>query len=298
MVEADDYVLTNPTDWTWTYGMEHDPVEPSSVLLPGRVDAPANDWEGSSAVGHFDTQPAAAAAANTLSGICVAKTVILPNKPFPWGGQADRDTLEEVLNQLRAQGARDAFITDADTGYLNYFDIRAHCENRDQALAIGRQMAPILWPPWLKGLIKPWAPGRRLSEEQVRARMYVASLWRGSDRQPRDELESKIWEIWRALQETEERAAGQYAAGVAIDEEITSAVQKHNAALHALLGEEAEQWGLPWYIDWKVRVDNNDVCLSFVGCSHVAKGFPALVGWLKESGVRSAMYAVHNLIRP
>jgi hypothetical protein len=78
-----DDVLTNPIfpphePWSWTSGMDHDPEEPSSVLLPGRVDQPASNVQGSTAVGQFGSASAAAAAANALSGICVAATVILP----------------------------------------------------------------------------------------------------------------------------------------------------------------------------------------------------------------------------
>ena len=298
MIADHDDVLTEPIDWTWTFGDEHDPVEPSSVLLPGRVDAPASNLEGSSAIGQFDSQPQAAAAADALSGMCVGQTVILPNQPNPWGDEADQNTIRVVIDQLTAAGARDAFITDEDTGSLTWFDIRARCEHRDEALAIGRQMAPIMWPPWVKGLIKPWAPGRRLSEQQVRARMYIARLWRHSDRQPRDEFESKIWQIWRAWQELQETAANQLVAGVPIDEELAAAGRKHEATLRSMLGEEAEVRGSPWYLQWKVLVEDNDVCLSWVWYMHVAAGFPALVRWLDQSGVQSAKYAVYNLTRP
>lgn len=298
MIADHDDVLTDPIGgWTWTFDMEHDPVEPSSVLLPGRVDVPASNLEGSTAVGQFGSQSVAAAAADALSGICVAETVVLPDQPYPYGGAPDQDKLPVVIDQLRTAGAREAFITDADTGYMHSFDIRAHCENRDQAFEIGRQMAPIVWAPWLKGLISPWAPGRKLGEEQVRARMYVASLWR-SDRQPRDELESKIWQLWRAWQDDQQRAASQFVAVAAVDDELTGAEQKHQARLHSLLGEEPEEWGMPWYLHWKVLVENNDVCLSSVWCAHFATGFPALVRWLQESGVRTAKYSLYNLMRP
>ena len=32
MIANHDDVLTEPIDWTWTFGDEHDPVEPSSVF--------------------------------------------------------------------------------------------------------------------------------------------------------------------------------------------------------------------------------------------------------------------------
>jgi hypothetical protein len=296
-----DDVLTNPSFpphqlWSWTLGMEHDPEEPSSVLLPGRVDQPASNVEGSTAVGQFGTASAAAAAANALSGICVAATVILPGQPYP--ASPGQEKLGVVIDQLKAAGAREAFITDADTGYLHSFDIRAHCESQDLALAIGRQMAPIVWAPWFGGLIRPWAPGRKLGEDHVRARMYIASLWRGSDRSPRGELESKIWELWRAWQGDQQRAVSQHFAGAAVDDKLTDALNKYPAALHSLLGEEPEEPGMPWYVRWDVFVDGNDVCLSSVWCSHFATGFPALVRWLHESGVRSARYSLYNLMRP
>lgn len=297
MVEDDDDVLTDPPGWTWTEGPDHDPVEPTWPLLPGRVDRPASIHEGSSAVGQFDTHSAAAAAADVLSSICVAQTVILPGQPYPWGGPADQDILTAVIDQLNGAGSRDAFITDADTGYYTQLDIRAHCTTRGEALAIGRQMAPIEWPPWLRGLIKPWAPGRKLSEEHVRARLYIASLWRRSDRKPRDELESKIWEVWRAWREEQDEVASQLLTGAGTNEGSKSTMEAYVASLHSMLGEEPEEWGLPWYLSWQIRVDNADVCLSFVSC-HVATGFPALVRWLRESGVESANYAVYNLMRP
>jgi hypothetical protein len=78
VIAKDDDVLTKPIRWSWTAGMEHDPVEPRSQLLPGRADAPAPTADGCSAVGQFESQSAAAAAADALSGICVAETVILP----------------------------------------------------------------------------------------------------------------------------------------------------------------------------------------------------------------------------
>ncbi len=302
MIGDHDDVLTDPVHgWTWSFGMDDDPVEPSSVLLPGRVDGPASSRDGCSAVGQFASPSAAATAADALEGICVAETVILPGQPYPWDDGADRDTVPGVIDRLTAAGARDAFITDADTGYMHSIDIRAHCEDRDQALAIGRQMAPIS-PPFHEGLIKPWAPGRKLTQDQVRARMYVASLER-SDRPPRDELESKIWAIWRAWREDQLRAANQYVADptglhVTAVGAITAAMQKHKAALDVFLGTETEEWGSPWYLSWQVVIENNDVCLSSVWCMHIGTGFPALVRWLDESGVKSATYFVYNRMRP
>ena len=302
MIGDHDDVLTDPVrGWTWSFGMDDDPVEPSSVLLPGRVDGPASSRDGCSAVGQFASPSAAATAADALEGICVAETVILPGQPYPWDDGADRDAVPGVIERLTAAGARDAFITDADTGYMHCIDIRAHCEDRDQALAIGRQMAPIS-QPFHEGLIKPWAPGRKLTQEQVRARMYVASLER-SDRPPRDELESKIWAIWRAWREDQLRAANQYVADptglhVRAVGGITAAMQKHKAALDVFLGTETEEWGSPWYLSWQVVIENNDLCLSSVWCMHIATGFPALVRWLDESGVKSATYSVYNRMRP
>jgi hypothetical protein len=51
VISDHDDVLTNPDfqpyfHSRWTLGMEHDPVEPNSVLLPARVDAPASNLEG------------------------------------------------------------------------------------------------------------------------------------------------------------------------------------------------------------------------------------------------------------
>lgn len=131
--EHDD-VLTNPdfppySSWSWTLGMEHDPEEPTSALLTARADAPPSSVEGSTAVGQFDSGSAAAAAANTLAGICVADTVILPGQPNP--ASPGREKLAVVIDQLRSAGDREAFIIDADTGYIHAFDIRAHCESRD-----------------------------------------------------------------------------------------------------------------------------------------------------------------------
>lgn len=302
MIADHDDVLTNPIGgWTWTLGMDHDPVEPSSVLLPGRVDAPALSRDGSSAVGQFASHSTAATAADALTGICVGETVILPGQPYPWGGEADQDTLRVVIDQLIAAGARDAFITDVDTGYMTMIDIRAQCQDRDEALAIGRQMTPIS-PLFHEGLIKPWAPGRKLTEDQIRARMYLASLER-ADRQPRDELESKIWEIWHAWGEDQPRAASRLVAGatglpVNTVDDITAAILKRKAALEPVLGTEAEERSWPWYLNCKALVENNELCLSFVGFMRIATGFPALVRWLNESGVNSAKYSVYNLMRP
>ncbi len=303
MIADHDDVLTDPVHgWTWSFGMHDDPAEPSSVLLPGRVDAPASSRDGCSAVGQFASQSAAATAANALAGICVAETVILAGQPYPWDDEAEQDTVPAVIDQLTAAGARDAFITDADTGYMHSIDIRAHCEDRDQALAIGRQMVPIS-PPFHEGLIKPWAPGRKLTHDQVRARMYVASLER-SDRPPLDELESKVWSIWRAWREDQLRAANQYVAVPTLGDisaamgDISDAMQKHKVALDVFLGAETEEWGSPWYLGWQVVVENNDVCLSSVWCMHIATGFPALVRWLDDSGVKSATYSLYNRMRP
>jgi hypothetical protein len=281
--------------------MGHDPVEPSSVLLPGRVDAPASNRDGSCAVGLFASQSASANAADALKAICVASTVILPGQPQPWGGEADRETISTVIGQLFAAGARDAFITDADTGYITMLDIRARCHDREQALAIGRKMVPIS-PPFNEGLIKPWAPGRKLTEDQVRARMYVASLER-SDQQPRDELESRIWEIWRAWRDDQLSALSRLQADATeastggVDD-IRIAMRKRTAALGVFLGTEAEESGSPWYLGWQALVENNDLCLSSVWCMSFATGFPTLVRWLVESGVHSAKYSVYNLMRP
>jgi len=225
--------------------------------------------------------------------------------------------LPPVIDQLIAAGARDAFITDADTGYLHFIDIRAHCEDRNHALAIGRQMVRVS-PPFNEGLINPWAPGRKLTEDQVRARMYVASLERSEyqvraqtylaslerfDQPPQDELESKIWAIWRAWREDQLKVANQLMADPAgletgAVDDIRPAMQKHKAALDVFLGTEAQEWGAPWCLHWQVVVESNDVCLSSVWCMSIATGFPALVRWLSESGVQSAKYSVYNLMRP
>src|SRR2546425_11968810 len=117
--------------------MDHDPVEPSSVLVPGRLDAPASSSVGCSAVGQFESQSAAAAAPDALSGICVAETVILPGLPYP-----DRDEppgklyLAAAIDQLTSASARNAFITDVDIGYMHSIDILAHSRSEDHALAI------------------------------------------------------------------------------------------------------------------------------------------------------------------
>lgn len=303
-----DDVLTNPVHWGWTVGMEHDPVEPRSVLLPGRVDAPSTTWDGCSAVGQFESHSAAAAAADALSGICVAETVILPGLAHPGGAKGHGDMhLTAAIDQLVGAGARAAFIADADTGYSHEVDIRAHCNTREQALAIGRQMAPIP-PQYLSGLIQPWAPGRKLNEDQVRARMYLASIiGRGgrrddvvpaAPRMPADELESKIWQAVHAWYEDHERLMSLTGSDPDARVEFEVAFEKHMAAVRSLIGVEAEELGSPWYLHWDVLVENNDVCLSTVWCMHIATGFPALVRWLQENGVRSANYEVYNLMRP
>src|SRR5712692_2871057 len=138
MIGDHDDVLTDPVrGWTWSFGIDDDPVEPNSVLLPGRVDAPASSRDGCSAVGQFASQSAAATAADALAGICVAETVVLPGQPLLYGDGGDENTLRAVIDQLIATGARYAFMTDADTGYMHSIDIRAQCQDRDQALAIG-----------------------------------------------------------------------------------------------------------------------------------------------------------------
>src|SRR5207249_2118982 len=301
MIADNDDVLTDPVrGWTWSFGMDDDPVEPSFVLLPGRVDGPASG-DGCSAVGQFASQAAAATAADALAGICVAETVILPGQPYPRNDEAHLDTVPAVIDRLTVTGARDAFITDADTGYMHSIDIRAHCADRDHALAIGRQMVPIS-PPFHEGLIRPRAPGRKLTKDQVRARMYVASLER-FDRPPRDELESAIWAIWRAWRADQLRATNRYVAGstglnASALGDIGSAMQKHKVAMGVFLGTETEESGSPWYLAWRVLVENNDVCLSSVWCTHIAMGFPALVRWLDASGVKSAKYSIYNRMRP
>jgi hypothetical protein len=294
----DDFVLTDPVDWTWTFGDDHQAVEPASVLLPGRVDAPAADWEGSSVLGQFDSQAAAAAAADSLSGICVAETVILPNQPWPYGGSPRREKLPAVIDAMTAAGAREAFVTDADTGRLTWFDVRVLCRDRDQALELGRRMGPIFWSPWFKGLVKPWAPGRTLSEEQIRSRMYIARLWRGLDRQARDERESKIRQIWRDWQEAQEKDLPHLLATGRLSDEVGVAGKKYEAALRSFMGEEPEEWGSPWYLSGTIRVEDHSVCLSWLWFEHVSTGFPALVRWLLNMGVQSAEYSIYNLSRP
>jgi hypothetical protein len=215
--------------------------------------------------------------------------------------------LTAAIDQLIGAGAHAAFITNADTGYHHAVDIRAHCETREQALAIGRQMAPIP-AQYQSGLIQPWAPGRKLNEDQVRARMYLASLvgrgGRADDvvaaapRLPGDELESKIWQIVRGWYEDHERLVSLTGSDPVARGESEAAFEKHMAAVRSLLGVEAEELDSRWYLHWDVLVENNDVCLSSVWCMTFAAGFPALVRWLRENGVRSANYAVYNLMRP
>ena len=115
MIGDHDDVLTDPVHgWTWSFGMDDDPVEPSSVLLQGRVDGPASSRDGCSAVGQFASPSAAATAADALEGICVAETVILPGQPYPWDDGADRDTVPGVIDRLTAAGARDARTSPQD----------------------------------------------------------------------------------------------------------------------------------------------------------------------------------------
>src|SRR5437867_7078001 len=85
MIADNDDVLTDPVrGWTWSFGMDDDPVEPSFVLLPGRVDGPASG-DGCSAVGQFASQAAAATAADALAGICVAENRHSPGSALPQG---------------------------------------------------------------------------------------------------------------------------------------------------------------------------------------------------------------------
>ena len=77
-----------------------------------------------------------------------------------------------------------------------------------------------------------------------------------------------------------------------------AAMQKHKVALDVYLGSETEEWGSPWDLGWQAVVEKNDVCLSSVWCMHIATGFPALVRWLDETGVKSATYSVYNRMRP
>src|SRR5438094_7518449 len=84
MIADNDDVLTDPVrGLTWSFGMDDDPVEPSFVLLPGRVDGPASSGDGCSAVGQFASQAAAATAADALAGICVAKPLFSRVSPTP-----------------------------------------------------------------------------------------------------------------------------------------------------------------------------------------------------------------------
>lgn len=302
MISRHDELLTNPVGWHWTLGMEHDPVEPESDLLPGRVDASASVSRTAVSccvVGQFDSQLAAATAADQLSGICVARTVILADVPYTGEATDDEPELSAAINRLKRAGAALTFVTDADTGYMHSVDIRARCGTREQALAIGRQMIPIQ-PPFLEGLVLPWAPGRMLSEEQVRARMYLASLER-SDQPPRDELESNIWEVWRKFRDEQMRSAARASAGASVRDlfdALMAAIPIHRAAVQGFLGAEPTEMASPWYLHWMLRVEDTDVCLSSVWCLHLAAGLPALVRWLRESGVERARYSVYNLMRP
>src|SRR5438094_10507214 len=131
--------------------------------------------------------------------------------------------------------------------------------------------------------------------------MYVASLER-FDRPPRDELESAIWAIWRAWRADQLRAANRYVAGstglnASALGDIGSAMQKHKA-MGVFLGTETEESGSPWYLAWRVLVENNDVCLSSVWCTHIAMGFPALVRGLASTGRRAPRNPTINPFRP
>src|SRR5207249_5253824 len=105
MIADNDDVLTDPVrGLTWSFGMDDDPVEPSFVLLPGRVDGPASSGDGCSAVGQFASQAAAATAADALAGICVAETVILPGQPYPRDDELHLDTVPAVIDRLTSHG--------------------------------------------------------------------------------------------------------------------------------------------------------------------------------------------------
>jgi len=206
-----------------------------------------------------------------------------------------------VIDRLAAAGARDAFITDTDTGYMHSIDIRAHCEDRDQALAIARQMVPIS-PPFHEGLIKPWAPGRKLTKTRwERACMSQASSapighremsWsRRSGRSARME---------RGPVESCKSVCGRprwFASKCGGD--IWAAMQKHKVALDVFSRDRVRGMGFT-LVSGMAGSRREQRCLPCRPSvyAHRRQDFLRLFRWLDESGVKSATYSLYNRMRP
>jgi len=308
VLDAYDDVLTHPDGWDSALGLDHDPAEPTTELLPGRVDTvPAPDYGVCCAVGQFDSARAGAKAADAVSGVCVSRTVIVPGLPLP-ELESDNHRLTDALEQLRALGAKNPFIGDADTGYLQVVDIRADFGTHDRAIDIGRQLARVP-SPFDRGLIPPWAPGNLLMDAQVRARLYLAALGRVDrttreyiDRPPRDRLEHQLHELWRRYVDEQNDAVRNYLypdRNEAIDASFERANARFNSyrdAFGPFLG--AERQDSHWFADYQLRVEDRFLCLGHLWFVCFASAFPTCVAWLAGSGAERADYSLYNFMRP
>lgn len=305
-----DDVLTNPDGWHWSLGMEHEPVEPVTQLLPGRVDGPpAPDNQVCCVVGQFETARAAADAANALAGLCVSNTVILPGLPDP-GAEGGNLKLGDAIDRLHSLGAGDAFVADADTGYMQHVDIRADCGSRERALEIGRQLV-VVPSPFDRDLLPPWAPGNLPTEAQFRARLYIAALarvdrttWEYIDRPPRDEAEVELHDIWqryvaghRELARTAKYPTTLEELRISV-ERATTFFDSHRRALAPFLGAAPQADRSLWAAGYQLRVDDNYLCLGNLWFVNFASGFPSVVAWLQRCNVERALYSIYNLMRP
>jgi hypothetical protein len=303
-----DELLTHPDRWSWSLGLEHESVAPASPLPTGRLDpAPPLD-DACCAVGQFDSAHAAAHAADTLAGVCVGLTVILPGLPHAVGLDDRRQT--QALDALRALGAGDPFITDSDTGYVHAIDVRADLGTSERALEIGRRLV-VVPHPFGTGLRPPWAPGPPLTEAELQARLYLTALSQVDrvtheyvDLAPHDNLESQVRQVWRRYVEQQRKFMRNYQRP-ATREEVDRWVERSKAfvedfrrLLHPLMGGDPNGVNSPWIARYELLVDGPYICVGGLWFLRFASGFPTLVAWLQRLGIDSAMYAVYNFMRP
>lgn len=265
--------------------MEHDQAEPSRVLLPGRVDPPPDLPSPTTNHAHllatFRTSDEASEVASRRDAIVVGSTAIVPRLPEgeddDWWDLEDDYERYPLLAELEDEGA-DALVYEEGGGYLLYVDIRATAPDEERALAIGRRLFCPDYP--VSRLKLPWAPGETVSDDEVRARLYLITLLQNGQTPPEDDVERAV--------------------AAAFDP--TTGVVGDRPALEVLLGvsrdPSADSGRSRFFAQLYVKVEGPDVLIGEILFTEVPLGFPALVGWLRDQGVQQARYDIWNIERP
>lgn len=281
-----DDLVRNNRWFQWAEGMEHDQSEPSRILLPGRVDPPPDLPPVATNQAHllatFPTSDDAAEVAARRGGIVVGCTAIFPRLPQgpdeDWWDLEDEHERFPMLAELEAEGA-DALVYEEGGGYLLYVDIRATAPNDERALAIGRRLFFPEYP--VSGQKRPWAPGEVVSEDEVRARLYLFTLLQDGPTPPGDDVERAV---------------------AAAFPDPANRVVADSSALEGLLGVSRAPSAGPgptsWFAHLEAKVDGADVLIGGIWFSNVPLGFPALVGWLRNEDIQEARYDIWKVERP